>query len=173
MMLRFLSVLLIAAASALYSTALAQGATLERVVIGEALLEKEDAYGERDIRRLQDELEEAVSEALARGARPAEDEAGALMVTVTLEDAWPNRPTFQQLSDQPGLSYRSVSRGGARVSAVIETADGTQVGAADYEWRTFDIADSAHRSTWADAERTFDRFSRRLAEEVEAARAAG
>ena len=173
MLPRSIPVLLIAALSLLVPSAFAQGAALERVVIGEALQEKEDEYGARDLRRLREDLREAVSEALARDGLLAGNDAGDLVITLTLEDAWPNRPTFAQMSDQPGLSYRSVSRGGARLSAVIETADGRQVGGADYEWRTFDIADSAHRSTWTDAKRTFERFAGRLAEEVESARTAG
>ena len=173
MILRLSTVLLIAAFSPFVSSAFAQGATLERVVIGEALQDKQEEYGARDLRRLEGDVREAVTDALARNGLLGDDDMADLVVTVTLEDAWPNRPTFAQLSDQPGLSYRSISRGGARLSAIIETAEGQQVSAADYEWRTFDLADSATRSTWGDAKRTFDRFADRLVDEIGGVRAAG
>jgi hypothetical protein len=137
--------------------------TLDEVLIGEDLAEKADEYGQRDIDRLADELTEAVAERLTReGHGVGED--GDIRIALTLEDAWPNRPTREQLSDRPGLSMQSISLGGASVSAVLFDASGAQIGEIEYRWRTHHISDSAGRTTWTDAERTFDRFARNLAE---------
>ena len=139
--------------------------TLDEVQIDEDLAEKAEEYGQRDIDRLAAELTEAVTERLTRDGHVM-DQDGAIRIAVTLENAWPNRPTREQLADRPGLSMQSVSLGGARVSAVLLDAAGVQIGEIEYSWRTHHISDSVGRTTWTDAERTFDRFARNLAEEV-------
>lgn len=157
------------AASALLFTpqiAQAQSAALESVVIGDTLEAKRDEYGARDLRALESDLREAIESTLHRAGLMEAGAQADITIAVTLEDAWPNRPTFAQLSARPSLSYQSLSRGGARLSATLSDDQGAVIDVVDYEWRTFDIADSAHRGTWSDAKRTFDRFARRLAEDL-------
>lgn len=138
------------------------------IEIGERLEDKRDEYGSRDLDQLEAEVREAVSEALAEiGANHS------LTVDIVLDNAWPNRPTREQLADRPGLSIRSLSRGGADLSARFSSADGTVSGTYEYDWRTIDLRDSAARSTWTDARRTIDRFADRLAERIVDNRPAG
>ncbi len=160
--------LLFALIASLVLSATAQAApiTLEPVQIGENLAEKTEEYGARDVERLIDELTEAVTRRLERDGHDVVMDAGAIRVAITLEDAWPNRPTSEQLGDRPGLSLRSLSLGGARVSATLYDAAGSQIGEINYSWRTHDISDSVGRATWTDAERTFDRFARNLSAEL-------
>ena len=144
------------------AAATAQGAAIDTLVIGEDLLDKRDDYGPRDIAQLEAQLREDVETRLGEAGRLAGAGDADILISLTLEDAWPNRPTRAQLSARAGLSYDSVERGGARVSATLRDRDGREIGQAQYEWRTLELADSAHRSTWADADRTLDRFAGRL-----------
>ena len=88
-------------------------------------------------------------------------------VTVTIEDARPNRPTMKQISDKPGLDpIRSISTGGAKVSGVAYDASGKEIGTFSYNWYETDIANVIAATTWTDARWTFDRFARRFADKL-------
>lgn len=150
---------------ALSAAAQAAPIALAEVEIGEDLAEKVEDYGQRDIERLVEDLAETVSERLTRDGHVVGD-AGEIRIVITLENAWPNRPTRQQLGDRPGLSIQSLYRGGADVSGVLFDASGEQIAEIDYRWRTLQVTESIGRATWTDAERTFDRFARNLAEEL-------
>jgi hypothetical protein len=139
------------------STAVAAPASVS-VVIGPELQKKaEQTYGVREMRILADDLQTSVEKRLARtgaydGAR----------VELTLVDAKPNRPTFEQLGKTPGLSLESFGIGGATIEGRIVRADGSAqpVG---YRWYETDIRQAYGYSTWHDAMWTFDRFAGRLA----------
>ncbi|MCP2669317.1 hypothetical protein NHF40_00050 [Maricaulaceae bacterium EIL42A08] len=141
---------------------------VDPIEIGDALAEKTEEYGERDIDRLVRNLTESVTERLERDGHDLSGGSEGLQVALTLENAWPNRPTHAQMSDDPSLSYQSVSLGGASVSAVITDADGNRLAELSYSWRTHTVADSVGRGTWTDARRTFDRFASQLADELPA-----
>ena len=158
---------------ALTARAFAAPITLDPVEIGEDLAEKAEDYGERDIDRLVEDLTEAVIRRLEQDGHTLVSDSGAVRVAITLENAWPNRPTREQMADRPGLSMRSVSLGGARVSAVLYDDSGDETGEIRYSWRTHHISDSVGRFTWSDAERTFDRFARNLADALSADAANG
>mgnify|MGYP000418634296 FL=1 len=104
---------LLVAGAALAIVAPASAVTVE-VTQSEAFKEKlADDYGEREAGILAASLERRIEAAFER------DGVTADRVVVTIEDAKPNRPTFQQLSDRPGLDgIRSKSIGGAKVSGV-------------------------------------------------------
>lgn len=138
------------------SIAMSQEVTL---TLGPALEDKRSDYGDRDIERISESVVEAVSDAL--NAVRADE---SYTVAITLDDAWPNRPTRRQLSANPGLSFESVSLGGAHLSAVIYDGSGNATGEVSYSWRTPTIAQSRGRGTWHDANRTFDRFADRVAD---------
>jgi hypothetical protein len=128
------------------------------VAVGPKLQAKaETSYGVREVRDLAEELRSDVEHALARtgaydGAR----------IELVLTDAVPNRPTFKQLGDKPGLSYASFGLGGAQIEGRIVAADGREspVSYRDYET---DIRFSRIAGTWHDAETGFERFARDLA----------
>lgn len=118
--------------------------------------EERKGYGLREVERLAVDLRTEVEQSLA--STGAYDGA---RIELTLVDVKPNRPTFKQMSDTPGLSMRSFGVGGARIEGRIISADGavTPVG---YGWYESDIRDAYGNWTWQDAEWTFDRFAARL-----------
>ena len=159
-------VIALATSLALGAAAQAAPVQLDPVQVGEDLAEKSEDYGARDVERLVEDLTEAITERLEREGHRIVTDPAEIRIAVTLEDAWPNRPTRGQLADQPGLSLRSISLGGASVSAVLYDETGAQMGGIEYSWRTHHISDSVGLTTWSDAERTFDRFARNLAEQL-------
>lgn len=128
------------------------------VTVGPELQKKAiEKYGVRDIDRLAAELRKDVERELARtgaydGAR----------IELVLVDAQPNRPTFKQLGDKPGLSFQSFGIGGARIVGQA-IAPGGAVTPLKYSYYETDIRQSWDRSTWSDAEWTMNRFAYRLA----------
>jgi hypothetical protein len=113
-------------------------------------------YGAPEIERLAQRLELKVSRSLSRREALAD-----ARVELVLEDAVPNRPTFKQLGDTPGLSFESFGVGGARISGRMITADGT-VTPISFKWYETDIRQAQNNWTWSDAEWAFDRFAVRL-----------
>lgn len=118
-------------------------------------------YGVREAQVLKDDLVRHVDKALStKGQTPAR-------VVVTIEDAAPNRPTFRQLSDKPGLdAFRSISIGGANVSGVAYDATGKEIGSLTYRWYESDVTQSIGRATWSDATWVFQRFANRFADKL-------
>ena len=113
-------------------------------------------YGVREIDQLAAALRHDVERELAR--------TGALdgaRVELVLVDAVPNRPTFKQMSDKPGLSSLSFGVGGAKIEGRAITADGAVI-PLGYKYYETDIRDAHSKWIWADAEWTFDRFAYRL-----------
>ncbi|MFZ5669801.1 MAG: hypothetical protein ACOY4K_09910 [Pseudomonadota bacterium] len=157
--------LFIASAMAAGSTAFAAQAgplgpvSSVNVIIGGDLADKADRYGQRELDFLAADLQASVEKALARSGDLAMD-GGRL--DLVIEDALPNRPTLEQMRDNPSLSYESFGIGGAAVSGVLTTADGRQI-PVGYRWYETDIRWTIAASTWHDATLTFDRFASRLA----------
>ncbi|MEO8115137.1 MAG: hypothetical protein ABI655_12185 [Phenylobacterium sp.] len=150
--------ILLAAAALLVSgsAALAAPASVS-VAIGPKLQAKaEKTYGVRDVRDLADRLQKEVARTLTRTG--AYDGARLELV---LADAVPNRPTFKQLSDTPGLSYQSFGVGGAAIEGRIVAADGT-VTPVSYSYYEPDIRYAAQNWTWHDADWTFGRLASKL-----------
>lgn len=149
--------LLTAAFALAATTALAAPASVS-VTVGPELQKKAvKKYGTRDVDRLAVSLQTEVEKSLAKTGKY---DGGR--VELTLIDAKPNRPTFKQLGDTPGLSFLSFGIGGARIEGRVVAADGT-VTPLSYSWYETDIEQSWGVTTWHDAEWTFDRFADRLA----------
>lgn len=151
-------VLLAAAASALALTA-AGAANAElpsnvSVSIGPELQSKASRFGERDVEELKEDLAKSVSKALER--------SGAQRADLVLEAATPNRPTFEQMRRQPGLSFWSLGVGGASVTGTVTLADG-RVEPISYRWYENNLRFVVGASTWQDANRAFDFLSYRIA----------
>lgn len=88
-------------------------------------------------------------------------------VVVTIEDARPNRPTMEQVSNKPGLDpMRSISIGGAHVTGKAYDASGKEIGTIDYDWYETNLDNVVGATTWTDARTTFDRFARRFADKL-------
>lgn len=120
-----------------------------------------ETYGEREGERLQEDVIEDLDRAFAKaGVSPAR-------VDVTIVDAKPNRPTFEQLSDRPGLdSVRSISIGGMELTGTAYDAEGNVVATQEYEWFESDIRQVFGRAVWGDANRASRRFATRLADQL-------
>lgn len=152
------------AASAIAAIALAMPAaalTVEAKVSPEFQKKLDDDIGQREARILTESLTRKVNDIFtSRGVR-------ADRVVVTIEDARPNKPTMEQVSNKPGLdAMRSLSTGGAEVSGIAYDASGAEIGRLDYEWYESDLRQSVGSTTWTDARTAFDRFSRRFAEKL-------
>ena len=146
------------------SAALAAPASVT-VTVGPELQKKFDkTYGVREIPSLTADLQSSVEKALAKSG--AHDGA---RIELILTDVKPNRPTFKQMGDTPGLSMESFGIGGASIKGRIVAADGTE-SPIDYSWYETDIRQAFANWVWHDAEWTFDRFARRLARGQEVAR---
>ena len=149
----------IAAASALALAPFANAVEVN-VSFSEDFSEKlAEDYGEREgeylTREITEDIQEAFEDAEIKPAR----------VDVTILDAKPNRPTFEQLTDEPSLSAtRSRSIGGMDLSAVAFDADGNELGTEAYDWFSSSLRDVVVASTWSDAGRASRRFANRLSE---------
>lgn len=146
-----------AVTAALAGAALAEPASVN-VTVGAQLQDKVEELGPRDVREQSDRLVQLVTQAVAE--TPALNGA---RIDLVLTDLKPNRPTFQQISERPGLDpMRSISIGGAEIEGQITLADGT-VQPVRYEWFSNTLADVRGFTTWQDADRAFRRFSSNLA----------
>lgn len=119
-------------------------------------------YGEKDLNRLTERLESKLEQRLVKKGIQVSDTASTVL-RITIEDAKPNRPTFRQLSVEPGLSYQSFGNGGAELQAELIAAGGQSLGTMSYEWYENDIRDAQFGGTWTDAHRAFGRFARHAA----------
>ncbi len=144
------------AAAGLATAALAAPASVS-VAIGPELQAKAAAtLGQRDVNDLANELRTRVVKELAKtGAYDGQ------RIELELTDVQPNRPTFKQLSDKPGLSYESFGIGGARIEGSAIAPDG-RVTPISYKYYESDIRDARRGGTWADAQWTIDRFAHQL-----------
>ena len=121
---------------------------------------REGAYLANDISR-------AVTRALARRGIASSDNGVAIEISII--DADPNRPTFQQLNRRPGLDIASVSTGGAELHAVLRAADGRTL--SEVSFRKYDdaLADLVGPpTTWTTAERAINQFAEKVADTYQA-----
>lgn len=149
-----IAALTLAAALGLAGAAAAQ-APIVSVAIGPKLQEKAETYGQRELDYLARDLQSSVETRLARAGQTGRYE-------LVIVDAKPNRPTFEQLGDRPGLSPQSFGIGGATVEGLHIAADGSRT-PIRYKWYESDITWTQHTSTWGDAETAFNKLGSRLA----------
>ena len=129
------------------------------VSLGPDLQEKAEELGPREVQEQADRLAELVGRALAR-----EGDLDGARIELVLTDLRPNRPTFQQMADRPGLDgHLSRSIGGAAIEGQITTADGRTL-PVQYDWYSHSLADVHGINTWADADRAYRRLAVNLAD---------
>ena len=119
-------------------------------------------YGDRDLERLTERLESKLQRKLMKKGIEVSDNASTVL-RITIEDARPNRPTFNQLSKEPSLSFESISLGGAELEAELIAAGGRSLGTMSYKYYENDIRDAKYGGTWSDAHRAFGRFASKAA----------
>ncbi|MEE2930079.1 MAG: hypothetical protein VX599_05160 [Pseudomonadota bacterium] len=120
-----------------------------------------DNYGEREGEELTEDIVDDLERAFARaGVTPAR-------VDITIVNAKPNRPTFQQMRDEPGLDpFRSISIGGMKLTGTAYDADGNVLASQEYGWFENDILDVIGSGVWTDANRASRRFAKKLATQL-------
>lgn len=119
-------------------------------------------FGDREIEYLLEDMREEITEDFAKRGLILSESAPNLL-RVTINEVKPNRPTFNQLREEPNLSFQSIAIGGADVSAEIVDGQGTVIGTAEYDYFS-NFNDRPLRGTgvWTDAYRAFSRFSKQL-----------
>jgi hypothetical protein len=130
-----------------------------QVSIGPQLQSHAREVGQRELDALAIELRRDVENQLEANGGRTEDVA---RVDLVITAATPNRPTMEQMSRTPGLSFASFSVGGATIEGTVTTADGA-TRPVRYHYMESDIRQARHAGTWEDAERTFDMFAHDLA----------
>lgn len=125
-------------------------------------------YGDREIEYLLEDMQEELIRDFTKRGLTLSDTAPTLL-RVTIDEVKPNRPTFNQLSIDPSLSFSSIGIGGADVFAEVISADGTVVGTAEYDYYSnFNDGTIFGSGIWTDTERAFSRFSKRLSKKLAA-----
>lgn len=148
----------ISAIAGLLMASPAMALTIEAKVSTDFQKKLEDDIGVREMPVLTEILTSKIEKAFAAKGVKAD------RVVVTIEDARPNRPTWEQVSNKPGLdAMRSISIGGARVTGIAYDASGTEIGTIDYDWYETDLNNVIAATTWSDARTSFDRFATRFA----------
>lgn len=122
----------------------------------------EEDYGTREGEHLAEEIQDDLIRAFEKaGISPAR-------VDVVILDAKPNRPTFKQLGDEPGLDFsRSIGIGGMKMTAIAYDESDTAIGELEYGWFENDLRDVIGATTWSDAQRASRFFARKFVKEIE------
>jgi hypothetical protein len=128
--------------------------------------ELNDELGAREGDVLRADVEQSIATALAeRGVSAA---SGGGTIEIVIVDADPNRPTWQQLRDEPSLDYiRSFSIGGAELRAVLRDAEGnvlTEVEHRNYNSSISEFHGMPPGGTWSEARRAINRFADKVAD---------
>lgn len=158
-MRRPFAVTALAAVVAMAGAAQAESPEVVVTLSPELAREADRNLGVREVEQRAVELVQVVRRQLER--------QGALegsTVRLVLTDVKPNRPTFEQLRNRPGLSmHHSRSIGGAAIEGEVIDASGQSRRVA-YDYFSPSIEWVIGGSTWQDANRAFDTFARRLAD---------
>ncbi len=151
-------------AGATVALAQADASQVRAIELSPALQAKLDAeYGQREARVLKEDLQRSVERLLKRAGK-----SRVAYVDLIIEDAKPNKPTFQQLAKNSSLSYAgSYSLGGARVQAKLYDSSGALLGAVSHEYYSRSLYDITSEYGWADADRAFDGAARKIQKEAE------
>lgn len=153
----------LAAAAVIAAPALASAAPVGpvakiNITIGPELAAKKKDFSRRDFETLTDELRSSVENQLKRKGRL--DASGGVLDLV-IEDAKATRPTLQQMSERPGLSYESFSLGGMELTGTYRAVDGTAT-PLKYSWYESDIRNAPYGWTFQAARDGFQRFAMTL-----------
>ena len=148
------------AIGALAVPALAQDpVSISPIGFGPELTEKADEYGQRELDYLANEMREDLERELSGMLGE-----NGLRLEVTILDATPNRPTMEQIRQNP--SHSSISIGGASLEARLLDASGAELETFSYSWRSHNIQDVVGYSRWTDARRAMDRFASDIGESL-------
>lgn len=137
--------------------------TVGRISFSEEMLEKAEALGHMELRRLSSYLREDLEGALMRtNWHGMSDEETRLDITII--DAMPNRPTISQINARDDVHYTTRWAGGAAVEARLFDGDGMVLASFSYSWLNEDLDDAASYGIWTDTRLTFNRFANSVAD---------
>ena len=145
--------------------ATAAAVSIAPATIGDSLQRAlKDKYG---VDEAQD-LEKAVAQSLARSLKGVGAEPGdtaPIRIEVLIDAATPTHPTRRQMSENPSLDYlASISRGGAKLHAVLRNASGQVLDHVAYDHYAYSIREaSMSASAWGDAYLAIDGFADQVA----------
>lgn len=141
------------------SHALAQDITIS--FSDDALEEFSETYGEREMEVLTTSLNKRLKKVLDK------ENLNISKIDLIIEDAAPNRPTREQVSQRPGLDqFRSVSLGGAKITGTAYAENGEILATSTIKRYAHSIHDAKYQSTWGDAKRAFSVFSKRMVKDI-------
>jgi len=142
-------------AATLAVAAMAQAQSRVTVTVAPEFSRQVTKLGDREVNEQIANLQSEVEKALDQRYPGA-------TANLVLKDLKPNRPTFQQVSDTPGLDpIRSISIGGASVEGEIVTADGERR-PVNFSYFSPNLRDVWGYSVWRDADRAFERLGARI-----------
>lgn len=121
-------------------------------------------YGTDEAAVLTESVRSSVARELkAAGATLAD--GAPVRIEMTVETAVPTHPTRWQLQQNPSLDYlRSVSRGGARLTAVLRGANGQQLERVEFDRYAPTLREaSMSGGAWGDADRAIEGFATQVA----------
>jgi hypothetical protein len=128
-------------------------ATVVHVSISPALEQRAKDYGQRELTDISRDLQQSVEGAVRHARTPP-----PVRVDLVIQDAVPNRPTFDQLGRNVGLQFNSVGLGGARISGVATYADGSERPIREQFYQT-DLRLEQGATTWSDADQAFEQVA--------------
>ena len=123
-------------------------------------------------RQVEEVNEELAYDFQKKGIAISENAATTLRVTLVM--AKPNRPTFNQLSEDINLSFSSFGIGGAELTADVIGASGETLGSMEYDYYSnFDDRRFRPVGIWEDANRSISKFSKKASKKLAALGASG
>lgn len=149
----------------LTQAAAAQTVSLQSITVSDsAQAAFTSTYGETEAETLKQDLRERLVKAFADQGITLTDATAPVVLNVTVQRVKPNRPTWRQMRDTLGLDFaRSFGVGGAEITGVLSSTDGSTSVPIKRTWFDSDIDQSATKSTWHDARRVFRQFATQAA----------
>lgn len=125
-------------------------------------------YVDREIEYLIEEMTEELEHDFKKYNVRQSDTADTIL-RVTIEMVKPNRPTYNQLATDIGLSFQSFGIGGADISAEVLSADGTVLGTMSYDfYSNLNQRPFPPVGIWQDTDYAFSRFARHATKKLAA-----
>ncbi len=136
-----------------------------RIAFSDLVRTKADSLGEAELARLsgylRDDLERSLIAANWHGVAARET-----VLTVTIMDVVPNRPTMHQIQEMDSAHYSAQANGGAALSARLLDSDGGVIAEFTYAWFSPGSSSDTNAGVWSDTRLAFQTFSASLAESL-------